>query len=223
MPAVKPAFLLFNFGAIFSILLDKYLFMKEFWNQRYREKDWVYGEAPNQFFKQFIDSHKPGTVLLPADGEGRNAVYAASKGWQVDAFDFSEVARSKALAFAKDKNVTIDYALKNIEDFKSGKKYDLVALSYVHLPEKLRKKFHIEVYESIKPGGYLILEAFAKEQLQFDSGGPGDESLLYDAPSICSDFPFLHMLACEQVELELNEGPYHRGKASLLRMTGQRL
>jgi SAM-dependent methyltransferase len=197
--------------------------MKEFWNQRYTENDWVYGAEPNQFFKQFIDSHKPGALLLPADGEGRNAVYAASRGWQVDAFDFSEVARNKALAAAQFKNVVINYEIKNIEEYKAVKKYDLVALIYVHIPEKPRKKFHKEIYESIKPGGYLILEAFAKEQLQFDSGGPKEESLLYDAPSICSDFPFLHLINCEQSEVELNEGPYHKGKASLLRLTGQRL
>jgi SAM-dependent methyltransferase len=197
--------------------------MKEFWNQRYTENEWVYGQAPNQFFKRFVDSHKPGTLLVPADGEGRNGVYAATKGWRVDAFDFSEVARNKALAFAKSKKVNINYDLKNIADFKAGKKYDVVALSYIHLPEKQRKKFHKEIYESIKPGGYLMLEAFAKEQLQFNSGGPLDESLLYDSPSLCSDFPFLHMITCEQAEVELNEGPYHKGKASLIRMIGQRL
>ena len=61
--------------------------MNEFWNQRYAEKEWVYGQNPNLYFKKFIDSTKPGTLLLPADGEGRNSVYAATKGWEVDAFD----------------------------------------------------------------------------------------------------------------------------------------
>lgn len=197
--------------------------MQQFWDQRYAENETVYGTEPNKFFKLFIDLHKPGSILLPAEGEGRNAVYAASKGWQVDAFDFSQVAKEKALDFAKGERVSVNYEVKNITDFKANKQYDAVALVYVHLPGALRNKFHQEIYNSIKPGGFLVLEAFAKEQVHFESGGPRDEKLLYDAPSICSDFPFLHMMSCEQKEIILNEGDYHKGKAAVLRMIGQRL
>lgn len=197
--------------------------MQQFWDQRYAENETVYGNEPNKFFKLFIDLHKSGTLLLPAEGEGRNAVYAASRGWQVDAFDFSQVAREKALDFARGERVVINYELKNIADFKAGKQYDAVGLIFVHLPEVLRKKFHQEVYNSIKPGGFMVLEAFAKEQAQLESGGPRDATLLYDAPSLCNDFPFLHMISCEQKEIFLEEGDYHKGKASVLRMIGQRL
>ena len=197
--------------------------MQQFWDQRYAENETVYGNEPNKFFRLFIDQHKPGTLLLPAEGEGRNAVYAASRGWQVDAFDFSQVAREKALDFARGERVIINYELKNIADFKAGKQYDAVGLIFVHLPEVLRKKFHQEVNNSIKPGGFMVLEAFAKEQAQLESGGPRDATLLYDAPSLCNDFPFLHMLSCEQKDIFLDEGDYHKGKASVLRMIGQRL
>lgn len=197
--------------------------MQPFWDQRYAEEKMIYGNQPNKFFKSFIDTHKPGTLLLPAEGEGRNAVYAASKGWQVDAFDFSEVARKKAMDFARLENVAVNYERKNIADFKAGKQYDAVALIYVHLPEPLRKSFHQEIYNAVKPGGFLVLEAFAKEQIHFESGGPKDPALLYDAPSICGDFPFLHLLSCSQKEVVLDEGDYHNGKAAVLRMIGQRL
>jgi len=197
--------------------------MRKFWDQRYTENETVYGNAPNQFFKSFIDHHQPGTLLLPAEGEGRNAVYAALNGWKVDAFDFSEVARKKALDFARTEKVSVNYTLKNIADFRAAQTYDAVALIYVHLPEPLRKKFHQEVYQSIKPGGYLVLEAFAKEQEQFESGGPRDPSLLYDAASLCDDFPFLHLIHCEQKEIILDEGDFHKGKAAVLRLTGQRI
>ncbi|MBS1654999.1 MAG: class I SAM-dependent methyltransferase, partial [Bacteroidetes bacterium] len=112
------------------------------WNQRYTENDTVYGLKPNEFFKQFIDTHKPGTLLLPAEGEGRNAIYAAKKGWNVDAFDFSEVAKEKALAFAAAEKVKINYDVMNMADFKADKQYDAIALIYVHQPEPIRKKFH---------------------------------------------------------------------------------
>jgi SAM-dependent methyltransferase len=197
--------------------------MKEFWDNRYTENSNVYGEQPNAFFKSFIDQHEPGTILLPADGEGRNGLYAAAKGWKVDAFDFSAVARDRTVAAARERQLAIHYDLMDIGSFKAGKQYDAVGLIYVHLPPLLRHSFHQEIYQSIKPGGFLVLEAYAKEQLQFNSGGPKDPAMLYDAPSLCHDFPFLHLISCEQKELELDEGPFHQGKAAVLRLIGQRL
>lgn len=194
-----------------------------FWDQRYTENETVYGLEPNRFFKAFIDTHQPGSILLPAGGEGRNAIYAASKGWQVDAFDFSPVAREKALKRAQERGVQINYFTARAEDFKAGKLYDAVALIYVHLPEEVRKAFHQEVNRSLKSGGYLVLEAFAREQIHNTSGGPKDPVLLYDAPTICSDFPFLHLLSCGQKTILLTEGPFHQGKADVLQMIGQKL
>lgn len=187
------------------------------------ENELVYGDQPNTYFRNFIDTHKPGSLLLPAEGEGRNALYAAGKGWKVDAFDFSDTARDKALQMAERKGLNIHYEIRDLEEFQADKKYDAVALIFVHLPPAARKKFHQQVYQSLKPGGYLVLEAFAKEQIQNQSGGPSDISLLYDAPSICGDFPFLHILSCGQKTLQLNEGLFHTGKADVLQLTGQKL
>src|SRR5665213_1528694 len=193
------------------------------WNKRYAENESVYGTEPNVFFKNFINTHKSGSILLAAEGEGRNAIYAASKGWQVDAFDFSELAVKKALKLAAEKKIILHYEIMNIEDFRPRKQYDTVALIYVHLPENIRKEFHQRVYESIKPGGYLVLEAFAKEQIHNNYGGHKDLELLYDAPAICKDFSFLHLLFCGQKEVVLDEGPFHKGKAEVLQLVGQKL
>jgi SAM-dependent methyltransferase len=193
------------------------------WDSRYADNDIVYGHQPNRFFKSFIDGRKPGTILLPAEGEGRNAVYAASKGWQVDAFDFSQQAFKKAMELSTHKNVKINYWVDDIEKFTAKKKYDAVGLIYVHLPKQARRKFHKQVHESIRSGGFLVLEAFAKEQVEYSSGGPKDPSLLYDAPTICQDFPFLHTLFCGQKEITLDEGNFHKGSAAVLQLIGQKL
>ena len=63
--------------------------MKEFWDQRYSQKEYAYGETPNEYFRNQITSLTPGKILMPADGEGRNGVFAATLGWKVDAFDIS--------------------------------------------------------------------------------------------------------------------------------------
>lgn len=196
---------------------------KTYWNKRFAENETVYGYEPNRFFKTFIDTHKPGKILLPAEGEGRNAIYAASKGWQVDAFDFSAEAYNKAIAIAKQKDVSVNYEVKEIESFAANEKYDAVALIYVHLPISIRQEFHKQIQNSIRSGGYLVFEAFAKEQIEFNSGGPRDISLLYDAPTICQDFPFLHILFCGQKEIDLDEGKFHKGRAAVLQLIGQKL
>ena len=199
-------------------------FMKnEFWNNRYETHNTVYGNEPNQFFKSFIDSHKPGSILLPAEGEGRNAIYAAQKGWQVDAFDFSKVAQEKALKYAQEKKVNINYIVMDITDYTAMEQYDAVGLIYVHLEPVLRKKFHTEIAKSLPVAGYLIFEAFAKEQMNRTSGGPKEEALLYDAPSICSDFQHLHILSCGQKEVNLQEGDFHKGRSHVLRLIGQKI
>lgn len=194
-----------------------------YWNERYAASESVYGEKPVPFFKRFIDTHKPGTLLLPGEGEGRNAVYAASKGWQVDALDFSDVAREKAMARARKKNVSINYTLQDLAGFKPTKQYDAVGLMYLHLPPGLRRSFHEAVCQALKPGGLLVMEAFTPAQLQFDSGGPKDRRMLYDAATICRDFPMLHVIFCGEKEVVLDEGPYHQGKAAVLQLIGQKL
>ena len=195
----------------------------ELWNERYQANETVYGKEPNVYFKSFIDGHKPGSILLPAEGEGRNAIYAAKKGWKVDAFDFSPIAQQKALLWAKQEKVHINYQVMNIEEFKAVKEYDAVALIYVHLEPGLRKRFHAEIARALSTSGYLILEAFAKEQKNSTSGGPKEEALLYDAPSICNDFQYLHILSCGQKEVELSEGAFHKGKAHVLRLIAQKV
>ena len=59
--------------------------MKEFWNSRYQEKEYAYGLEPNLFFKSELIKLIPGKALFPAEGEGRNAVFAAKSGWEVTA------------------------------------------------------------------------------------------------------------------------------------------
>ena len=73
----------------------------DFWNERYAQKEFVYGTQPNTFFKEQLDKLDTGNILLPAEGEGRNAVFAASQGWDVLAFDISESGKKKAIQLAK--------------------------------------------------------------------------------------------------------------------------
>ena len=192
---------------------------KEFWNERYAQFQSVYGTAPNKFFKEQIQSLEPGNLLLPAEGEGRNAIYAASLGWKVSAYDYSEVAKTKTLETAASLGITtIDYQVMDLAMIDlPTEKYDAVALIYAHLPVKMRESFHQKCVNSLKPGGILIFEVFSKNQLGYRSGGPKVEEFLYSPEDLTADFSEMKIIQCEELVTTLDEGTFHRGPASVVR------
>jgi hypothetical protein len=69
--------------------------MKSMWNDRYGKIEFAYGEQPNNFLKEQLIKIPAGTILFPAEGEGRNAIYAATQGWNVCFFDQSIEGKRK--------------------------------------------------------------------------------------------------------------------------------
>jgi SAM-dependent methyltransferase len=197
--------------------------MKELWDQRYSQDGYMYGTDPNAFLKEELTILPKGSILLPADGEGRNAVFAASIGWDVTAFDQSEAGRKKALSLAESRGLTIQYILASVPGFDPGEeKYDCIALIFFHLPPELRSSFHRACIRALKPGGTIILEAFDKSQLGNNSGGPKDSALLMSIAELQQDFKELHDLELFRQKVVLQEGAYHSGEAEVIRLIGKR-
>jgi 2-polyprenyl-3-methyl-5-hydroxy-6-metoxy-1,4-benzoquinol methylase len=192
--------------------------LDQFWDQRYQSNETVYGLSPNEFFKSYINKSVSGTVLLPCEGEGRNAIYAAKAGWKVDAFDFSSVAINKALAIAEKDRVIINYEKNTVENFSTDKQYDLIALVYVHLAKETRIKFHRKMVDALKVGGTILLEAFNTKQMKFSSGGPKDLDMLYSIENLQNEFKALSFQILEELTIDLKEGSFHQGKAAVVRM-----
>ena len=192
--------------------------MQAFWDKRYDQHTTVYGYQPNAYFKSKLDILTPSNLLLPAEGEGRNAVYAASIGWEVDAFDYSLVAKAKALSLAATKGVSITYFSKDISEFIPTKQYGAIGLIYVHLSDDARIAFHRKLVNALLPGGVLILEAFSKAQLQHTSGGPKSINQLYSIDELTADFSDLEILEAVEMAVDLDEGIFHKGKANVVRV-----
>ena len=197
--------------------------MSEFWNARYGEEGFAYGTEPNAFLKSELATLTPGKILFPAEGEGRNAVYAASLGWEVTAFDSSRTGREKAMGLAASRGVTIDYTLCGYADFHAEQEsFDCIALIFAHQPPMQRHAFHRQLVEWLKPGGHVILEGFSKAQLGRGSGGPGDLAMLFSEEELRQDFSALADLSITQEQVTLDEGRYHVGTADVIRLTGHR-
>lgn len=204
--------------------------MEEFWNNRYKEKEFAYGKEPNVFFKQTIEKlDLSGKILLPAEGEGRNAVFAAKKGLQVVTFDISKEGRKKAEEFARSENLHIDYkvGMLNQLDLKKNS-FDALALIYVHFPENEKDTLHKELAELVKPHGYLILEGFSKKHLELreknpNVGGPANKNMLFSKQEMKDTFMDFEIIELTEKVIELNEGNFHNGTASVIRFIGRKI
>lgn len=198
--------------------------MKEFWNERFTKEEFIYGTKPNSFLKFELKNHPPsGRALFPLEGEGRNACFASSLGWETEAFDFSDAGKQKALKLCEANNADISYHICKAEDFQfEENKYDLVALIYAHLHPEFRREIHKKIIKSLTPGGKLILEGFHPLQLKhnYPSGGPKNLEMLYTLDMMKDDFSELSITHGEELEIELREGNYHKGKGFVTRFTG---
>lgn len=138
--------------------------MQEFWNERYQQEEYVYGKDPNEFLKAKLKGLTYGRILLPAEGEGRNAIYAAKEGWQVSAFDQSEEGRKKALRLPEAEGVKIDYTVSGLQNLSfKEEEFDAIALIYAHFPPGQRQDFFSSVHKYLKQGGKVIFEGFASK------------------------------------------------------------
>lgn len=202
--------------------------MKAFWDQRYSQEGYAYGETPNEYFKQTIDSLTPGKILMPADGEGRNGVYAATLGWEVEAFDISTEGKRKAEALAGKQNVKINYLIGDCLGLSYPKDtFDAIGLIYAHLPHGMMSACHRQLMAYLKPGGVVIFEGYSKKHSAYQltnptAGGPRDVLMLFDIPQLKIDFPELEFTYLHEEEIDLKEGEFHAGKAMVIRFFGKK-
>ena len=196
------------------------------WDERYAEENYAYGEVPNLFLQEQLQLLKPGTILFPLEGEGRNAVYAAKIGWTVQAFDQSIQGKQKAITLAATNKTAIQYKVGDFNEMKyPDNSFDAVALIYAHLPDSLRKTFHRRLVYWLKPGGTLIIEGFSLKHLAYntkhpEAGGPKDAELLYTIDAIRDEFPSIKFSLLEEAVINLQEGQYHNGKSAVIRAVG---
>lgn len=198
------------------------------WNERFGNEEFAYGEEPNNYLKEQLEKLAPGHVLFPAEGEGRNAVFAARLGWTVSAFDISIEGEKKALKLAEANGVKIDYQLGELEilNYKPGE-FDVIALIYAHFPADIKSSYHKTLDRYLRNGGLIIFEAFSKKHVEYIKkneavGGPKDIDMLFAIEEIKSDFLNYEIIELSEMEIELKEGLFHNGTGSVIRFLGRK-
>jgi 2-polyprenyl-3-methyl-5-hydroxy-6-metoxy-1,4-benzoquinol methylase len=198
------------------------------WNERYSGKEFAYGEEPNNYLKEQLENLEAGAILFPAEGEGRNAVFAAKLGWKVSAFDISIEGKNKALQLAAANNVTVNYQVGELQELNYGPgQFDAIALIYAHFPADSKSFYHKTLSHYLQKGGLIIFEAFSKKHLDYIAknekvGGPKELAMLFSIEELKSDFPDYEIIELTEKEIELSEGSFHNGKGSVIRFVGQK-
>jgi SAM-dependent methyltransferase len=197
--------------------------MKEFWDERYVGKEYFYGTHPNHFLTTVTGLlPERSNILCVGEGEGRNAVFLARQGFNVTAVDYSVEGKKKALTLAQQNEVVIDYQLSGLENFNFGsKKWDAVVSIFCHLPVGIRADVHGQLEKSLKVNGLFIIQAYNPKQLEFNTGGPKDNSMLYTDSLLRDDFKGLEWLKLENSLTEISEGLGHHGLSSVLNGIGR--
>ncbi|QBG49117.1 methyltransferase domain-containing protein [Verrucomicrobia bacterium S94] len=195
------------------------------WNKTYSTNEFVYGTEPNDFLKKNADLLKPGSVLCLADGEGRNGVYLAKRGFDVTSVDQSEVGLRKARKLAEANNVEIKTICADLNDFAEEPNcWDNIVSIFCHLQPPLRKKVHAASAKALTGNGIFLLEAYAPEHLEMPgTGGPPVPEMMYSAKMLKQDFESLDIFHVRQTEREVNEGSKHYGQAAVVQFIARRI
>ncbi len=194
------------------------------WDQRYSVDEYVYGTAPNDFLAQSLPLLPPGgQALCLAEGEGRNAVFLAEKGYNVTAIDSSAVGLAKAEALAGQRGVTINTRAADLADFPLlAESYDLIVAIFCHLPPPLRRRVFAQIPASLRPGGMFLLEGYTPKQLEYRTGGPPDRSLLLSLDDLQNELAPLVFLHGKELVREVREGSLHNGQGAVVQVLATR-
>ncbi|RSL35404.1 class I SAM-dependent methyltransferase [Salibacterium salarium] len=186
---------------------------KEFWDDVFSDKDFVYGKKVNTFINTISDiipAHS--NIACFAEGEGRNAVYLAKNGHDVTSYDQSDIALEKTKELAVENNVDINVITKDLTKEKvETNVYDAAVMIFGHVPREDQPFFMKNIVESVKSGGYIIFEVYSESQLQYQTGGPPSIEMLYNPIDILNwmeGYKFLHFY---YGETNRNEGKKHTG------------
>ncbi|MEY4645970.1 MAG: hypothetical protein RLZZ596_2801 [Pseudomonadota bacterium] len=195
------------------------------WNQRFATEEYIFGSEPNVWLHEHGGIFQPGQrVLCMADGEGRNSVWLAQQGLQVDAYDIAEQGLAKARRLAQSKGVKVNYSLADCDSFDHGsERYDGAVVIFVQFADPaMRERQFANIRRCLKPGGVLILLGYTPKQLQYKTGGPGIEPHLYTEALLRQAFAGWELLSLREYEAELKEGSRHAGPSALIGLVARK-
>jgi SAM-dependent methyltransferase len=196
---------------------------RKFWNERYQNPDYIYGTSPNDFLVSAAEQIPAGPVLCLAEGEGRNAVFLASRRHVVTAVDQAHVGLAKARALAEAQGLPLTTVVSDLADFHiAPRTWSGIVAIFMHLPPDLRRTVLGRAAAGLRPGGVFVMEAYTPAQLGRATGGPNDVRLLPDLAAIQSELGQLDWIVARELERDVREGCGHSGVSSVVQVLARR-
>lgn len=193
------------------------------WDQRYSDKEYVYGTEANDFLREYAAKLHPGTALCLAEGEGRNAVWLAEQGFTVTAVDASSVGLEKANRLAEMHGVKIQTIHTDLADFTiQPGQWDLIVSIFAHTPINIRRQIHKQVVNNLRKNGQFLLEAYTPVQLKYKTGGPPTADLMMDLETLKDELQGLEMLHASELVREIHEGKLHHGQGAVVQIIAKK-
>jgi SAM-dependent methyltransferase len=167
---------------------------REDWDARYASVENLWAAKPNRFLVAEVSDLPPGRVLDLACGEGQNAIWLASLGWDVTGVDYSEVAIGKARARAERDGVDVDFVCADLVEYEPEREhFDLVLVLYLHIASAERRGVLANAAEALAQGGTFVLIGHDLTNLTDGVGGPSDPDILSTPDEIASELPGLEI------------------------------
>lgn len=198
--------------------------MTNHWHERFDTETYMYGKEPNAFIKEIAYKlPKRSKVLCIAEGEGRNAVYLAELGFSVESWDYAASGLEKTQRLATEKGVTVVTKLHDLADVEwKTEQWDVIVHVFGHLPKDLMSRTFEGVKKALKPGGYYVSELYTKTQLQYGTGGPGNEEMLIDPKEMLTVFNDYFINHFFTGEVHREEGVLHTGDSHVVQCLFQK-
>ncbi len=196
--------------------LDKALLR---WEERFSIDEYLFGEGPNGYLaSKAALLARDSRALSIADGEGRNSVWLAEQGLQVDAFDFSPTGVRKAERLARNRGVRVHFHVSDMFQWSwKPSTYDVVAAIFIQfLKPGERDRLFPLIRQTLKPGGLLILQGYRLEQLRYRTGGPPEPDQLYSEAMIREALEDMDLLEITSYDEQIMEGRGHSGMSALM-------
>jgi len=193
------------------------------WEQRFGADGYLYGTEPNEFLREHVCSVPRGRVLCVAEGEGRNAVFLASQGFEVSSIDLTEAGVAKTRRLATQRGVNIEAVTGNLATADLGiQSWNGIVSIFAHRAPAIRRDLHRRVVDALAPGGVFLLEAYTPNQIGRGTGGPPAAELAMSLADLHRELAGLDFAHAVEIERQIFEGRGHTGLGSVVQVIAQR-
>lgn len=165
---------------------------RELWDERHAAREAIESRAPDEALVELAAALNPGRALDLAAGDGRHAIWLASRGWSTTGVDFSGVALDRARAAADRAGVDVTWVHADLLEWAPDPaSAELVTVMFLHLPRAERRSVLAKAADALAPGGRLLLVGHDRLDIGRDVRGPKDPEVLYTPDEVAADLPGL--------------------------------